>query len=612
MHQQPPTEPDLEATYDTKILTRLLSYLKPHLLSFIGSLLLAVGATGTELGLPYMFKMAIDDYITPFVKEEATISAPEALNGLIYLALLYGILLVGRLLLMYGQKVLLYVAGQNAMKDLRHEIFQSLMFMPVDEVQKHPVGRLVTRATNDVEAINEMYSEVLVALIKDIVMVIGLLTVMLFIDVWLTLLLLLLAPVTYQLGVEFRKRVRKAYRAVRRNVSNLNSYVAEHLSGMRISQMFAAEDRSRTAFEKVNHREYESRMRQLKIYGVFRPLVYFIRILATAIVLWVGGFRAIHSPFTFGSLVLFLSYIEKLFKPIQELSQKYDILQKAMASAERIFSLLDQSEENYGGRSLPAPSRGQGGRRIEFENVWFRYHQDSDDDNWILRDVCLTIEPGERIAIVGPTGAGKSTLIKLLLRWHDVQKGCIRVDGEDIRDLDLKELRSTFGVVLQDVHLFSGDVNENLRLWSEDLTDEDLEMALSRVEAEPVFEQLPNGRATNIKQKGEILAEGHRQLLSFARALAHNPSILLLDEATARLDSRTEQHVLSAMESMFANRTSITVAHRLSSIEESDRIYVLNNGQVVERGTHESLMERDQLYASLYRLQTERAKKEEG
>jgi len=597
-------DPDVNTAYDHQLMARLTSYLKPYLPSFIGSLFCAAAATAAEITRPYLLKRAIDEYITPFVRNTGALSREQAVSGITTLALFFLVVLVAQFLFSYGQTLLLYVAGQNAMKDMRDDIFGSIMHLPVGRLQDHPAGRLVTRATNDVEAVNELYNEVIVSLIKDLMMVLGLLVIMFVIDWQLTLLVLLLAPVTYKIGEEFRKRVRRAYRAVRRNVSRLNSYVAEHLSGMRIIKIFAGEDRSRDRFEGVNDDEYRSRMDQLNIYAVFRPLVHLIRIIAIALVLWAGGFRVVHSTFTIGSLVMFLSFIEKLFKPIQQLSQKYDVLQKAMASAERMFGLIDSDPEPYDGRPLPAPSGTDGGHRIEFRNVWFSYEDEPGDEDWVLRDVSFTVHPGEDVAIVGPTGSGKSTMIKLLLCWRPPQKGKVFLDNVDLRELDLQQLRSTFGVVLQDVQLFAGDVTENIRLWDDSLSDDDVETVLKRVRATSFVNNLPDGPDTNIKQQGEILAEGQRQLLSFARALAHEPDVLLLDEATAHLDSQTEERVLSALRSVFEQRTTLTIAHRLSTIDHCDRIFVLHRGKLIEQGPHDVLMRRDGLYARMYRLQS--------
>ncbi len=597
-------EDRIGSVYDTEILGRLLSYLRPYLYMFFGSVFLAAVITGAELGRPYLLKVVIDQYITPAVQTE-TLATEQALIGIWNIGLYYFGLLLVQFLGMYLQNILLYDVGQNIMYDLRKEVFEQLLRLPLSTHDTNPTGRLVTRATNDVEAINRMYSQVLVSLLKDVLMVIGLLVVMLVTDWKLTLIVLLLAPVAYTMAKLFRDYVREAYRRMRKKVAELNSYVDEHLSGMHIIKSFAQEERSAREFEEINEEEFDSRMDQLKIYGVFRPLVHLMRIIATALVLWVGGFQVIHSAVTIGSLVLFLSYVEKLFKPLRELAQKYDVLQRAMASAERIFDILDRDTESYEGSAVPAKSEGRKGRRIEFERVWFRYGSPDDEDPWVLRDVSFTVKPGEKVGFVGPTGAGKTTVFKLLLRWYDAQRGQILLDGTNIRSLDLRELRSQFGVVLQDGFLFSGNVMKNMKTMGVHPPDATVRDTARRLGVDSYVESLPEGYRTKVSSGGQQMSQGERQYISLTRALVSDPDILLFDEATADMDTGLQNKLLEGLTNFGFDRTSLTIAHRLSTIRHCDRIFVLDRGEIVERGDHRSLLANDGLYASLYDLQVQ-------
>ncbi len=596
-------EEKIGKAYDSEIMGRLLSYLKPYKLLFFGSLAMGFLVTGAELVLPYLINLVIDRHLTPLVTESGGTTAEAALEGIAFFSGLYLAVLAGRLLFDYAHRYLLYLTGHNVMYDMREEIFEKLLRLPISFIADNPVGRLVTRATNDVEAINEMYSEVLVELIKNILMVTGILLIMFSISWKLTLLILTLGPITYWITIEFRKRVRKAYRTVRRKLAKLNAYVAEHLSGMKIIQLFVQEENSKGEFQNINNEEFEAEMKQIKVYGVFRPLVSLMRFVATALVLWYGGLQVVSTAFTIGNLYLFTKYIEKLFRPIRNLSQQYNTLQKAMASAERIFQLLDEEPETYEGGSLLPSGRRKIDGEISFENVWFRYDEEGE---WVLKDVSFRARPGERIAIVGPTGAGKSTIIKLLTRLYEVQKGTIRIDGKNVRNVDLKELRSQVAVVLQDVFLFSDDIKSNIRLKDESIPEEEVRRAAEFVRANEFIHDLPEGYDTDIKVRGGILSEGQRQLIAFSRAVAADPAILVLDEATADIDSRTEEKILDSMDRILEGRTSIAIAHRLSTIENSDRILVLDNGQIVQRGPHKELMEQGGLYRALYELQFSR------
>ncbi len=588
-------EEQLGKAYDARLMRRLLTYVKPYKGLFAAAITLSLLVTATELSLPYLTKVAIDAYI------EAVPAIPlaQALGGLAMVAAAYGGVLLLRLLLAYGQTYLLQYTGQKVMFDMRTQIFRHLMRLPVRFFDQNPVGRLVTRATNDVAAINEMFSAVLVNTFRDVFLIVGIFAVMFRLNARLALIILALMPLLFYITFEFRKRARDAYRDVRRKLAKLNAYLAESISGMCIIQLFVRERRSFEEFQKINTEEYQAHMRQITIFAVFQPLIYLVSALATALILWRGGSGVLAGVFTFGSLVAFLQYVEMLFQPIRDLSEKYNILQGAMASSERIFLLLDEPEEHYEGRTL---SRVEG--RIEFRDVWFSYQPDPrEEEDWILKGVSFTVEPGERVAIVGPTGSGKTTIISLLLRLYEIQRGAILLDGVDIRELDLQFLRSQIAVVLQDVFLFSGDVLGNIRLHAEHISREKAVEAARYVQADAFIQELPQGYDTEVKERGATLSVGQRQLLAFARAVAFDPKILILDEATANIDSRTESLIQQSIDRLLSGRTAIVIAHRLSTIRHCDKILVLHKGRLVEQGTHEELLERRGLYHALYTLQ---------
>jgi ATP-binding cassette subfamily B protein len=577
-------EEKLGAAYDSALMRRLLTYVKPYKKLFALCLGLIVVITACELALPYITKIAIDRFIRT-----------SQIGGLHLLATLFvGILLV-RFIFSFAQVYLLQLSGQKIMQDMRIQIFDHVLKLPVRFFDKNPVGRLVTRATNDVAAINEMYASVLVYLFKDVFLVLGIFGIMLQLNWHLGLLILVLAPVIVYATWEFRKRARDAYREFRRKLAKLNAYMQESLSGMRIIQLFAQERRSHQMFQTINQEEYEANMRQLMIFAVYQPIIHLMSALAVALIIWQGGWGVISGSFTLGSLVAFLSYVEMLFAPIRDLAEKYNILQSAMASSERIFLLLDEPTEDPGkDRILPTV---QGA--LEFRDVWFAYQ----NEDWVLRGVSFKVESGERIAIVGPTGSGKTTIISLLTRLYDIQKGQILLDGVDIRELDIKLLRSQMAIVLQDVFLFSGDILGNIRLQSAEISRERAIEAARFVQASTFIERLPNVYNAEVKERGATLSVGQRQLLACARAVAFDPKILILDEATANIDSQTENLIQESLGKILRGRTSVTIAHRLSTIRESDKILVLHKGALAEQGTHEELLARRGLYWALYTLQ---------
>ncbi len=516
-----------------------------------------------------------------------------AIAGIVRLAGLFAVILLTRFVFTVLQIYLLQYTGQRVMYDMRHELFAHVLRLPLRFFDRNPVGRLVTRVTNDVAAINEMFTSMLVNLFRDAFLILGILIVMFRLEWRLALVIFALFPIIVLAAWQFRNRVRAAYREVRRQIARLNAYLQESISGMRIIQVFVQEAKANARFTKINQAKYVAQMRQMLTFAVFRPLMSFLSSFAIALVIWYGGFNVLRGSLSLGALTAFIQYARMLFEPVLNLSEGYNVLQAAMASSERIFRLLEEDEEDAGGGEEIDAVEG----RIEFRNVWFAY----EGENWVLKDVSFVAEPGRHVAIVGPTGSGKTTIIRLLLRMYPIQKGQILLDGVPIDRLDLSHLRSRMAVVLQDVFLFSGDIADNIRLRSE-IPEERVVEAAQFVNADFV-EELPDGYHTAVKERGVTLSVGERQLLSFARAVAFNPTVLVLDEATASIDSHTEDLIQRSLHRIMEGRTSIVIAHRLSTIREADNIIVLHNGRLIEQGTHAELLASDGLYAALHNLQ---------
>lgn len=512
--------------------------------------------------------------------------------GLLYL----GVVVFG-FVVNYIQTNLLAYTGQKIIFNIRTEVFNHVENLSVSFFDRNPVGRLVTRVTNDVETLNEMYTDVLVNLFRDIFTILGAVIVMLQLNWKLTLIILTVLPIVAITSIIFRSKVREAYRETRRKLSAINATLAENFSGMRIIQIFAQEAKKSRQFDKINREHLNATMNELKIFAVFRPFMEFLSNVALALLLWFGGRAVIGGSLQFGVLYAFIDYIGRLFNPINALTDKYNIMQSAMASSERIFQILDQ-KTMIKNPEYPKPLPEIKGR-VEFKNVWFAYN----DEEWVLKDISFTAEPGETIAFVGATGAGKTSIINVLNRLYDIQKGQILIDGIDIRHVRKEDLRRQIAVVLQDVFLFTGDIKSNIRLNEQTISDEKVMEVARYVNADKFIEKLPGKLDEPVTERGSTLSMGQRQLLAFARALAFDPKILVLDEATANIDTETEILIQDALRKLTKGRTTFVIAHRLSTIQQADKIIVLHKGQIREVGTHQELLKKRGIYYKLYQLQ---------
>ena len=677
----------LGKAYDSRLMRRLLTYLRPYKWQVALALAAIVLKAGADVLGPYLTKVAIDKYLaprpgeTPGVLDRILSSTP--LVGIAEIGALYvGLLAVG-FLLDFLQTYYMQWTGQKVMYDLRSQIFRHLQRLHIAFYDKNPVGRLVTRVTSDVDALNEMFTSGVVAIFEDIFVLAFIIGIMLTMDWRLALITLAVLPAIIVATMIFRKHVRDSYRRIRVAIARINAYLQEHVTGMVVLQLFNREQRAYKKFREINASHMEAFKDAILAYAIYYPVVEVLSAAAIALVIWFGGgqvirnmtvmglsvhfgwphllsFSVVRNLVSIGILVAFIQYAQRFFRPIQDLSDKYNILQSAMASSERIFKLLD-TQPDVTTPADPQPLSGPG--RIEFDHVWFAYrevpveedavpaaagaadgsptspasvttpanspaavaappngsgigdhltapvpgngrsHLPETNWDWVLKDVSFTVEPGETIAFVGHTGAGKTTIISLLLRFYDVQKGAIRIDGVDIRELDLQELRRRFGVVLQDPFLFSGTVSDNIRLGTKGISDEVVERAAEDVNLAEFIRRLPEGFREPVRERGSTLSTGQKQLISFARALAHDPKILVLDEATSSVDTETEMRVRDALTRLVQGRTSLIIAHRLSTIQRADKIIVMHKGRVREMGTHQELLAQRGIYYKLYQLQ---------
>ncbi|MGA9040321.1 MAG: ABC transporter ATP-binding protein [Terriglobales bacterium] len=604
----------LGKAYDSRLMKRLLTYLRPYKWQTaiaLASILLKVGAD--VLG-PYLTKVAIDRYLAPIQGLHTPFDrflSSRPLVGIAQIAALGASLLLFSFLLEYLQTYFMQWTGQKVMFDLRKQIFRHLQDMHIGFYDKNPVGRLVTRVTSDVDALNEMFTSGVVSLFEDVFVLVGIVAIMLHMNRRLALITFAVMPLIIFATKIFRDRVRDSYRRIRTAIARINSHLQEHISGMMVLQLFNREKRAYDKFSAVNAQHMDAFKDAILAHAVYYPVVEVLSSVAIASVIWFGGNDVIRSITTIGVLAAFIQYAQRFFRPIQDFSEKYNILQAAMASSERIFKLLDTPPEITSPAVTKAPD---GPGRIQFDHVWFAYRsipahvggaptRPSTEPDWVLRDVSFTIEPGETVAIVGHTGAGKTTIISLLMRFYDVQKGAIRIDGVDIKEMSLPDLRRRFGIVLQDPFLFTGTIEGNIRLGSKWITDEQVTQAAADVNLADFIHSLPNGFKEEVRERGSTLSTGQKQLISFARALAHNPKILILDEATSSVDTETEFKVRDALSRMIEGRTSVVIAHRLSTVQRADQIIVMHKGQVREMGTHQQLLAQRGIYYKLYQLQ---------
>lgn len=565
---------------------RLIAYMKPYAHWVIFALLLVLGLTAFDLYRPMLVGDAIDAF-----------GANGDYDVIIATAIKYAVVLALSFAFNIAQTWILQKTGQNIILQMRKDLYRHIQSLGSRYFDITPVGKLVTRVTNDVEALNEMYSSILVQLFRNIVKIVGLAGVMLVLDVRLAAISFVLMPLVIGLTVLCQKIARNIYRLYRTRLTDINTFLSEHLSGMRIIQIFGRQERKFEEFHDKNTKLYKAFYREMLMYAVFRPLIYILSILSLMIVLWFGSRNVFDEIISVGTLYIFSNYIRSFFDPIQELAEQFSTLQSSIASAEKIFTVMDEDEFIPEVENPKQPDKITG--KIEFDHVWFAY----DGENYVLKDVSFVINPGEKVAFVGATGAGKSSILNLIGRYYDIQKGHIYIDGIDIRQLSKKQLRSAIGQMQQDVFIFEGDVAYNIRLNDDAITDAQVKAAAEYVNASHFIEKLPQGYHEPVTERGATFSAGERQLLSFARTLAHNPSILVMDEATANIDTETEILIQEALEKLMDGRTTIMVAHRLSTIQHADCIMVMHKGRICERGTHRELLEQDGIYRKLYELQ---------
>ncbi|MDQ2977439.1 MAG: ABC transporter ATP-binding protein/permease [Acidobacteriota bacterium] len=578
-------------TYDFQVARRLLRYLRPYLRHLIPALVLTLVLNLLGILQPKFTQYAIDWCIIPGKYGELKL-----------ILVLYAGVQVLRFVFSYFQALLLNTVGQYVMFDMRRELYDKLQHQEVAYYDRNPVGRIMTRLTSDVDSLNELFTAGITDLLGDLVMIVAIIGAMLWMDVRLTLVVLLTVPMLWAATTWFRKGARKGYDMVRTRIARINAFLQEHFAGAQTVQIFNAEKKSIRKFREINADYRKANIDTIFYYAVFFPLVDLIGAAGIALIIWYGGYRVLqntpgHNVLTLGALVAFIQYSGFLFQPIRDISDKYNVLQAAVVASHRIFKTLDLP---FAITSPPEPAKsGRAQGSIEFENVWFAYK----DEDWVLKDVSFTVTPGQSVALVGHTGSGKSTVTNLVMRFYDVQRGRILLDGVDLRDWDLQSLRENFAVVLQEIFLFSGTISGNIRLGRDDISEERVKWAAQEVSAEPFINRLKGDYYAEVKERGAGLSVGQKQLISFARALAFDPAILILDEATSSIDTETEQLIQQAIERVMRNRTSIVVAHRLSTIQRADQIIVLHHGEIREQGTHQELLAKRGLYWKLYKLQ---------
>ncbi|WMJ90727.1 ABC transporter ATP-binding protein [Anaerocolumna sp. MB42-C2] len=579
-------EIDYERSIHGSVLKRLMAYVKPYWHFMTLSFILVLCITGFELYRPILVGKAIDLF-----------TGTGNFNDIKNIALIYLFVLMGSFVCNFLQTWILQLTGQSIIYNIRQEVFEHVHNLSLRFFDITPVGRIVTRITNDVEALNEMYANILVKLFKNSVKILGLALVMISIDVKLSVYGFLLLPLIIGLTILFKSISRATYRQVRTKITVINTYLSEHLSGMKLIQIFAREKEKYEEFKGKSTELFQANYKEMMVFAIFRPSIYMLSVIALAIIIGVGGDSVLKGVISIGTLYVFIQYIGSFFDPIQELAEQLGTLQSAMASAEKIFTIIDEKPLIVNPNEPKNLSEVKG--RIEFDHVWFAY----EGENWILKDVSFVIEPGQRAAFVGATGAGKSSILNLIGRYYDIQRGKITIDGVDIKELSTDQLRGAIGQVQQDVFIFTGDIKSNIRLKKDSISDEEVKQAAQYVNAAGFIENLNDTYEEAVTERGATLSAGQRQLLSFARTLAYDPSILVMDEATANIDTETEQIIQDALEKLMKGRTTIMVAHRLSTIQHADKILVMHKGQIRETGTHQELLNVGGIYKKLYELQ---------
>jgi ATP-binding cassette subfamily B multidrug efflux pump len=594
-------EEKLGKLYDSQLTHRLMQYLRPYRLQVVAALSFTLGITALEVLGPFLFHIGIDKYIVPGFGGEIT--RKLAIAGLVWVALAYAGSILASFGLQYVQVRIMQWVGQKTMYDLRREIFSHLQRLPMSFFDRTPIGRLVTRSTTDVDALNDLFASGVVAMLNDFFLLITLAIVLIKWNRPLAFATLSPLPFMVLLTYIFRNKVRDANRRIRTAIAAINAYLQEHVSGMAIVQLFNREKKSRKRFEELNRTHMIAYKDAIDAFSFFYPGVEFLSMSGIALLSWVGGTRIISGSLKIGVLISFMIYAQRFFRPIQDLSEKFNILQSAMAASERIFRLLDEPVTITSPAQVQTIETPRG--EIEFRKVWFAYHGGStpEEKDWILRDVSFRVEPGQTLAIVGHTGAGKTTIIQLLLRFYDIQRGEILLDGIDIRQLEMHDLRRLFGIVLQDPFLFTGTLESNVKLGTPSIDRADTEEALREVGLGPYVASQPLGVDTPVTERGSTLSVGQRQLVSFARALAHDPTFLILDEATSSVDTKTELMIREALDRLLKGRTAVVIAHRLSTIQHAHQILVFHKGRLREQGSHQELLALRGIYYRLYQLQ---------
>ncbi len=585
-------EDALGKAYDGRLMRRLLGYVRPYWFMAATAFVCIMLFAGLQAVQPYLTKVAIDRYILR-----------HNYFGLTKIGVLFIIVLAASFVLEFLQTYMTQWMGQRIMYDMRVEIFTHLQRLQLKFFDRNPVGRLMTRVTTDVDALNELFASGLVTVFGDLLTLLAIMAVILSLDWRLALVTFCVLPMIVMTTAVFRRKARESYRDVRVAIARISAFLQEHISGMSVIQLFNRERRSFEQFDVINERHRQANYNSIRAYAVFFPMVEILSAVTVALIIWYGGHKVLDSTLTMGTLVAFILYSQRFFRPIQDLSEKYNILQSAMASSERIFRLIDTPITIESPAAPRALKQVEGG--IEFRHVSFSYADSSPvtAEDYVLKDVSFKVEPGKSVAIVGHTGAGKTTLISLLQRFYDVKEGAILLDGVDVRELDLKDLRRHYGVVLQDVFIFSGTVERNIKLGTPWIDEQEVENAAVDVNLYDFIRELPNGFKEEVRERGNLLSVGQKQLMAFARALAHDPRILILDEATSSVDTETELKIREALARLMKGRTSIVIAHRLSTIQNADQIIVMHKGRVREIGNHQELLAQRGIYYRLYQLQ---------